>query len=604
MGPLIRLAGALALGIAVGAGSTAAAQAGPKKVLRYAFEIAETGFDPAQISDGYSSQIISLIFDTPLTYDYLARPLKLKPNLLEAMPEVSEGGTVFTLRFRKGILFADDPAFNGVPREVTAADFAYSLKRLYDPKNRSPNLYLVDGKIAGDQQLKKREKELGRFDYDLPVEGLQVVDRYTLRIRLNNPDYNFLYLLASTNVSCLMAREVIEKHVEDTQAHPVGTGPYRITYWKRGSRIILERNPRFREEFWAAEPPANDPGAQAIAAKMTGKRLPLIDRIEIAPVEETQPRWLAFLNAEHDYFDRVPPDFTYQAVSGNSIVPNLAKRGIQLDRVPGLEITYSYFAMEHPLVGGYTPDKVALRRAVVLGYNNNEEIQVIRKNQAIPAQSPVGPGAMGYRADFRTSANEYNPAKARALLDLYGYVDKDGDGYRDLPDGSPLVLEMSSTPTQLDRQYDEVWRKSMEAIGIRMNFRKAQWPDLLKDSRAGKLMMWRLAWLAGYPDGEAFYVMLYGPNGGQANHSRFKVAEFDRLFEKARTVPPGPERESIYREMNRIFLVNAPWKLGTHRIYNDLTHPWVIGYRRHPVLRTVWKYVDLDAAQQQAALAQ
>jgi ABC-type transport system substrate-binding protein len=518
------------------------------------------------------------------------------------MPEVSEGGTAYTLKFKPGIYFLDDPAFNGVKRELVAEDFAYSIKRLYDPRTKSPNLYLVDNKIVGDDALKKKLKETGQLDFDLPVEGLKVLDRYTIRIKLNNPDYNFMYLLASTNVATLQAREVVEKYGNDIMAHPVGTGPYRITYWKRGSRIVLEKNPGFREEFWDAEAPETDEGAKAIVARMKGKRIPQIDRIEIYPVEETQPRWLAFLNGKHDYFDRVSPDFVTQAIAGSGVTGMLAKKGIQIDRVPGLEITYSYFGMEHPVVGGFSPEKIALRRAVVLAYNNDEEIQIIRKNQAIPAQSPVGPGAFGYKADFRTNANEYSPSRARALLDMYGYVDGDGDGYRDMPDGSPLVLEMNSTPTQLDRQYDEVWRKSMEAIGVRMKFRKAQWPDLLKESRAGKLMMWRLAWSAGYPDGEAFYVMLYGPNAGQANHSRFKVAEFDRLFEKARTIPPGPEREAIYRQMNRIFLVNAPWKLGTHRIFNDLTHPWVLGYRRHPILRTVWRWVDVDVPQQQVAL--
>ena len=54
--------------------------ADPNKVFRYAFEISETGFDPAEISDLYSSNVIANIFDTPLTYDYLARPPKLVPN--------------------------------------------------------------------------------------------------------------------------------------------------------------------------------------------------------------------------------------------------------------------------------------------------------------------------------------------------------------------------------------------------------------------------------------------------------------------------------------------------------------------------------------------
>ena len=170
--------------------------ADPNKVLRYAFEVAETGFDPAQISDWYSSIVNEQIFDTPLHYDYLARPVKLKPNLLESMPEISADGTIYTLRFRKGIYFSDDPAFGGKKRELTAADLAYTMKRLYDPKVKSPNLYFLDGKIAGMEPLKKKAKDTGQFDYDMDSEGFVVKDRYTLIIKLVNADYNFLYLLA------------------------------------------------------------------------------------------------------------------------------------------------------------------------------------------------------------------------------------------------------------------------------------------------------------------------------------------------------------------------------------------------------------------------
>ena len=568
--------------------------ADPNKILRYAFEVAETGFDPAQISDWYSSIVNEQIFDTPLHYDYLARPVKLKPNLLEAMPEISADGTIYTLRFRKGIYFADDPAFGGKKRELIAADLAYTMKRLYDPKVKSPNLYFLDGKIAGMEPLKKKAKDSGKFDYDMESEGFIVKDRYTLSIKLLNADYNFLYLLASVNSAAIVAREVIEKYADDVMAHPVGTGPYQLTAWKRSSRIVLEANPNFRETYFDAEPPADDAVKQAISAKLKGRRLPMIGRIEIYPVEEEQPRWLAFLNNEHDFIDRVPNDFSNHAFPGNKLAGYLSKVGVQMDRQPGLEVTYAYFGMENPVVGGYSPEKIALRRAIVLGYNTDEEIRIIRKNQAVPAQSPVGPGAFGFDENFRTTANDYDPSRARGLLDMVGYIDRDGDGYRENPDGTKLELELATTPTQRDKQFDELWKKSMDAIGIKVRIKKARWPDLLKESRAGKLMMWQLGWGGPYPDAEAFFVMLYGPNSGQANHSRFKNAEFDRLFEKARGTPQGPERAAIYREMNRIFLVNAPWKLGGNRLLTDLSHPWVIGHTRHPVNRATLRYLDID----------
>src|SRR5258705_8068795 len=119
--------------------------------------------------------------------------------------------------------------------------------------------------------------------------------------------------------------------------------------------------------------------------------------------------------------------------SNGALAPNLAKKGIYLQRTPGMELTYSYFAMKDPVVGGYTPDKVALRRAISLATDVEEEIRIPRKGQAIPAQSPIGPGAMGYDPNFRSTATQYSPAKAKALLDMYGYIDCDGDGIRDMP---------------------------------------------------------------------------------------------------------------------------------------------------------------------------
>ena len=591
-----RLAAAI-LACAFTAGAVAA-----DKVLRYAFLIAETGFDPAEISDLYSSNIIDNIFDTPLKYDYIARPLRLVPNTLAAMPDVTEEGTLYTLRVKPGIYFADDPLFNGKKRELTAADYVYSIKRIYDPKRKSPNLYLLEGSIAGMDEVLAKARKANKMDFDTEVEGLRALDRYTFQIRLKQPNYNFLYYLAYCNLTCAVAREISEAYGDRTTEHPVGTGPYRLTFWKRSSKMVLEKNPNYREEYYDAQPAADDARGQEILALNKGKRLPMIDRVEVSIVEEPQPRWLAFLNAEHDLLERLPNDFANIAIPNNQLAPHLAKRGIQLDRMPGMELTYSYFAMKDPVVGGYAPEKVALRRAIILGNNIEEEIRIPRKNQAIPAQSPIGPGAMGYDPAFRSNVIEYNPAKAKALLDMYGYVDCDGDGWRDLPRRDPgeacqpLTIEYAAAPGGESQPLVELWKKNMDAIGIRMTFRREKWPDLLKASKAGKLQMWGLGWTAAIPDADAFFVMLYGPNGGQANHARFNLPEFDRLYEQAKRLPDGPERNAIYREMNRLFLVYSPWRLGVHRFISDLAHPWVIGYRRHPVMRSFWSYVDIDTS--------
>jgi ABC-type transport system substrate-binding protein len=570
--------------------------ADPNKVFRYAFEIAETSFDPYPISDVYSITLVDSIFDTPLEYDYLARPLKLKPKTLVAMPEVSADGLTYTLRVKPGIYFADDPVFNGKKRELTAHDYVYSMKRLFDPKLRASQLGEFEGYLVGlDAALAKARKD-NKLDYDAPIEGLKALDRYTFQVKLTKPYYVFIFNFADCRSSCAMAREVVEHYGDDIGSHPVGTGPYRLAFWKRSSKIVLEANPGYREEYFEGDPLPDDTEAQEILKLHKGKRLPIVGKIQIAIIEETQPRWLSFLNEEMDLMFGVPEEFANQAMPNNQLAPNLAKRGIKMAQVPALDLTYAYFNMLDPLVGGYTPEKVALRRAISLAYKTRDEIAIIRKNQAIPAQTPYSPGVAGYDPAFRTTANEYNIPKAKALLDMFGYVDRDGDGFREQPDGSRLELQFNSSPTARDAQVDELWKRSMDEIGLRITFRKAKWPDLLKEANNAKLMIWQLGGSAAMPDADTWLQSLYGPNDGEkGNLARFKLPEYDRLFDKARAMPDSPERTKIYQEMTKLVVAYAPWKINVHRIRTDMWYPHLVGYRR-PLIqsRSFYKYIDID----------
>ncbi len=585
--------------------TAASAQPDPKKILRYSFEISETTLDPQKISDVYSNIVVDSIFDAPLRYDYLARPMKLVPNTLAAMPTISADQMTLTLKVKPGIYFSDHEAFGGKKRELVAEDYVYSLKRLFDPKLSSPQLGEVEETILGADQLMKRVRASNQMDYDTPFEGIRALDRYTFQIKLNKPKYIFIYNLADCRVACAVAREVVEKYKEDFGSHPVGTGPYMIDSWKRSSKMSFVPNPNFREEYFDGMPAEGDAEAQAILAKLKGRRLPMVGRIDVSIIQEIQPRWLAFLSNETDLSYRMPTEFANTAIPNNVLAPNLKKLGIQMAQVPALDLTFAYFNMEDPTVGGYTPDKVALRRAITLGYRTREEISVIWKNQAVLAHTPYSPGVAGYEAGFKTSANEYNPAKAKALLDMYGYIDRDGDGYREMPDGSPLVLKYNSTPTARDQQFDELWKRSMDEIGINMTVRKANWPDLLKESNAGKLMLWFLGGSAATPDAETWLGSLYGPNAGfKGNRARFKVKEYDEAYEKAEQMPDSPERTKLYQEMARIMVAYAPWKLNTHRILTDLWYPYVVGYRR-PMIQgsSFWRWIDIDLAKQREFLA-
>ena len=594
------LAGSTLLGAALRAQTTSAAAA--TKVLRYAFSVAETGFDPAQLSDLYSRIVTAHIFESPLTYDHLARPYLLKPCTAAAMPEVSDDFRTFVFRLKPGTYFADDAAFKGQRRELVAQDYVYALKRVYDPKVKSPShSNLEDEGIAGLRELRDEALKGKPFDYDREIDGLKALDRYTLRVRLRESRPRHLYTWAAPDIYGAVAREVVQAYGDKIMEHPVGTGPFRLTEWRRSSRLVLERNVGYREHFYDAQPNLDDGEGQALLQRFKGRRLPMIDRVEIAIIEEVQPRWLSFLNGEQDFMERLPNEFVNQAVPGGKVAPHLAKRGVQALTVPAADLHMIMFNMEHPLIGGYTPDKVALRRAMALGYDARREIQLVRRGQAIVAHSIIPPLTFGYRADLRSELGTYSPGRAKALLDMYGYIDRDNDGWREQPDGQALVLELHSQSDQLSRQLDEIWKKNMDALGLKVAIKVNQWPENLKTARAGKYMIWRVGSSASTPDGQGALERGYGPSAGKSNFARFKLEAFDKVYEKMKFVPDGPERQALFDQANRLLVAYMPMRINIHRIYTDLAFPWVVGYRRPSFWQDWWQYVDIDATRRPGA---
>ena len=585
----------LAAGAALPAAS-GAAPTGPSSAneLRIAFRSPETTFDPTQTnSDANTSIVLAQILEAPLTYDYLARPVALALATAVAMPEVSADGSVFTVRLKPGIQFSPDPAFKGQPRELVAQDYVYSLKRYYDPRFNSSDLYIFESlKLPGLAELRdKALKSRKPFDYDTEVEGVRAIDRYTLRVKLGVPDPRFIYTLATPAIMGAVAREVVEFYAEEIGAHPVGTGAFVLKSWRRGSRIELERSPTFRETYYEGTP-ANEQWAQHIAAELKGQRLPRVDRVVVDIVEETQPRWLSFLNGNYHWLE-VPGDFRQIAAPGGVLAPYLVKRGVQLQTQPQPDMGMSFFFMEHPLVGGYSPDKVALRRAICLAFDETRYIRDVHGGFGIRAQSTVPPFTSGYDPNYKSAMGEFDQAQSRALLDLFGYVDRDGDGWREQPDGKSLVLRMAGTSTQSERRAHELWKRAMTAVGLKIEFEISTWPELLKKSRAGSLMMWGYSWAATSPDGGFFLAIAYGPNASEANDARFALPAFDRAFERQRELPDGPKREAAMREAKNLLVAYMPYKAHHHNVLPILVQPWTQGYWRHPFMRDLWRFVGV-----------
>jgi ABC-type transport system substrate-binding protein len=344
--------------------------------------------------------------------------------------------------------------------------------------------------------------------------------------------------------------------------------------------------------------PGDDPANREIVARMKGVSLPAIGNVEISVMDETQSRWLAFLGGQTDI------EYQLSDVAGifmgpdGRLKPEYAKRGIRLDRSVDPEITYTYFNMQEAIggkpnpVGGFAKEKVALRRAIAMAYKIEEQLRILRNGQAVQAQFPVPPGVAGHDPAYRSSI-PHDPRLASALLDRFGYR-MGPDGYRTMPDGKPLVIRYSSTPSEVSRQFDELMKRSLDSIGVRVEIHKDRFPELIKLENECRLMMRGSAWIADYPDGDNFMQLLYGPNSRQSNNACYQSREFDRRYESSRILPDGPERNRLYREMARIMEADTAWILGDSRYRNVLLQPYVAGYRKHPVLHAEWLYIDLD----------
>ena len=568
----------------------------PPKVLRYAFEVAESSLDPAKVNDLYSRTLTPHIFEGLYTYDHLARPVKIKSLTADAMPKHSDDFRVWTARVRPGIFFAKDPAFKGKRRELVAQDYVYAWKRFADPANKSPvwSGMETDGYVGLPEVRQRALDQKKPFDYDQEIEGIRAIDRYTIRFTLKEPRPRFDETMAGGDLYGAVAREAIEFYGAEAESHPVGTGPFKLAQWRRSSLIAFERNPDFREMLYDAEPAADDAEGQALLARFKGRRLPMVDRVEISIIEEEQPRWLSFVNGEADVAYRVGYQFAPQAMPNGKVAPNLAKKGIRGFPIVEAASSFYLFNMDDPVVGGYSAGQVALRRAIGLGLDCKKIIDYAYNGLGTVSQGPTLPHTTAYDPNLKTEYSDYDPARARALLDLYGFIDKNGDGWRERPDGSPLLLRVSTQAQARDRKICEVLNNCMKALGIRIELAVAQWPENLKAARSGNYQVWSVGGSSAAPDSEGAFEKYDSRQIGGQNMGRVRLPALDKAFDRIQTLPDGPERLAAFREAERLGLAYMPYKYILNRVSLDMTQRRVVGYRRPVFWQDWWHLVDID----------
>jgi ABC-type transport system substrate-binding protein len=552
-----------------------------EKILHVALDSDIKGFDPAASADEYSHVAIIQVYQALFQYNYLKRPYEIEPLLAESMPQVSRDGRTVRIRLRSGVFFQEDAAFAGKRRELKASDVVYSLKRLADPRVKSPNWWLFEGRVVGlDQFRKQLEVGASPQGYDaIPVEGLVAADDRTVVITLTRPYRQLMFALAMQGTS-VVAREVVEKYGPEFLNHPVGTGPFILREWVRGQKIVLAKNPHYWRETHAE---INN-----------GKPLPCVDGVVLSIFVETQPRWLNFLKGNLDY-STIPKEAYDDVFDPNmKLKTTMKEKGIRLSSESNQDVIYLAFNLVDPLLGRNRP----LRRAISAAINREEKIALFYRGRGIVARGPIPPDYFGYDQTLK-DPNGYDlslakkwAAEARREYQMLG-------GKGEIP---PITYDILNGA--VERQIGEAIAQDLGQIGIRINLRANNWPQFEKRIQTKNFQFGLQSWLADYPDPENFLQLLYGKNISPGpNASNLQNAHYDFLYERMKNLPDTAEREKIIREMVALIHQETPWVFIVHRTKVVAQQEWLKNFKYHTIEKGSFKYLDLNEAQKQRLLS-
>ncbi|WP_456379789.1 ABC transporter substrate-binding protein [Thiolapillus sp.] len=565
------------------------------KIYRHSLNGSPTSLDPAQSATIYANHVVVNVYDTLYSYKYLTRPYQIKPNLAEAMPETSEDGLTYTIRIKQGVKFIDDPAFpNGEGREVTAADFVYSLKRHFDPKTRSQGSWFWAGRIKGMAEWKKAGS-----DYDQEVEGLRALDRYTIQIILNKPFPQLVHTLAQ-GYAAIVPREAVEHYGREFSVRPVGSGPFKLQRFDSVG-VVLVKNPAYRQEPIDLAYEGYDEAlhGQFGIEEIDGKIPPLVDRLEIHFIKEPLSRWNSFTKGDEIQYAGIPKELLDDVLAEKKpdiiLKPQYAERYFMTS---GYEngFVHTDFNMRDPEIG-YNQDQQreemnhALRCAIRYAFDWDDRNQRFYNNMGFVFPGIIPPVTPEYDSDGPKDALEHNPEKGRKLLKEAGWT----------TDMLP-TLTYGGIASVDSRQMFEQFRGWLTKIGYpkeKIVFDSyASFGDYNRAVKKAKIKMVGMGWGLDYPDAENTLQLFYGPNGSPgSNNANFNDPEYNRLYEQTAVMQPSPERTKLYRKMNQIVLDACVTISGLSRRQIFLWHKDVVSFPDQSIVGGFHlKYVDVKEA--------
>jgi ABC-type transport system substrate-binding protein len=494
-------------------GETGQAQREPSGELRIVSASPET-LDPALTGDVNSSTYVLEIFDGLVTLD---RDLKVVPNLAERW-EISGDGRVYTFFLRRNASFHSG-------RPVNAHDFKYSIERATHPALKSHVAPLYLGDIVG-----VADKLAGRAS---EVEGVQVMDDYSIRITIDAPKAFFLAKLTAP-VSFVVDRDQITSNPQNWIRAPNGTGPFKLTEWQLNERIVLEANPSYH---------LGAPGVARVVFLLGGRGVDLFeqDQADIAAAGVLPPEKRAAL---------APQMFSSQQLSITSVGFNL--------RVPPF-------------------DDLKVRQAFTMAIDRNQLVTRVLNDTVAGAQGVLPPGMPGFNPNLQ--AISFDPARARQLLAESRYA------------GSlPRITFVSPTQGQAEQALVEMWRQN---LGVEVQVSRLDLTNINREVEAGRAHLFNFGWVADYPDPENFLDILFHSRSS-GNQTKYSNPQVDRLLEQARGERNNDQRYALYRQAEQIVVNEAAWLPLFHGRGSFLVKPRVKGYVRPPLLIPHLRFVTVE----------
>ncbi|MCG6965366.1 MAG: ABC transporter substrate-binding protein [Chromatiaceae bacterium] len=649
-----------------------------KPIFYSSFSERPKHLDPARSYSSNEWAFISQVYEPPLQYHFLRRPYALVPLTTQGLPEIhyvaadgmpldeqaaaSEVAyTDYIVRVRPGIRYQPHPAFalrdDGSPaywpldpqtlarvntlgdfaltgtRELVAADYIYQIKRLAFAPNHSPVAGLMAEHIRGFAafaEAAKAEHEAregkgeGKTWFDLrgiDMQGVEEIDRYTYRIRIEKKYPQFVFWLAM-NFFAPMPWEaerfyrqpgLDEKNI-NLDWYPVGTGPFMLTENNPNLRMVLRRNPNFHGEAYPSE--GTDEDRSEGLLDDAGRNMPFIERAVYSLENEAIPRWNKFLQGYYDNSGIGSDSFDQAIQFGGSgeatLTEAMIDKGIRLSTAVESSVFYTGFNMLDPVVGGDSENARLLRQAIAIAVDFEEYISIFQNGRGEVAQSPLPPGIFGYLDGERginpvTHVWQNGAARRRDIDDAKRLLTKAGypDG-RDPKSGGPLILYYDTPAAGPDSKAMLQWyRKQLSKLGIELVIRATDYNRFQEKMLSGTAQIFSWGWNADYPDPENFFFLLFGPNAKVSskgeNAANFSNAEFDALFVKMKDLPNGTQRQQVIDRMVDILREQSPWLFGYFPKAFSLHHAWYKNAKPHLMANNTLKYKRVDGLARVAA---